>query len=249
MHLSYYISLLILSDAFAVHSLPIARIRLSSFILKPVRLRFRALLEHQRGMLANRQIFLIDFDSASRNKIYRQLIGHGYHAEPFDSLEDFFAREPAQRLVMVHDIGNAIPEFVNRLDEIGEWLPFIAYGKNPIIPQVVNAVRSGAIDYFSLPKELASIPNRFYDLEQMISQKINHGRATARAKKLMRDLTTREMQVLKCISLGMSNRAIAEKYRISPRTVEIHRAKMINKLGVANSPEAAKLAAAAGIAP
>lgn len=92
------------------------------------------------------------------------------------------------------------------------------------------------------------MPERLTRLRDSLTDTSQHRKNLSHAKNLVRGLTARERQVLKCVSLGMSNRAIAAKYKISPRTVEIHRAKMISKLGAANSPEAVKIAVSAGIA-
>jgi FixJ family two-component response regulator len=193
-------------------------------------------------------IFLIDTDSSSRKSTYGLLFDNGFHVEPFESLNDLFIHRLSPRLTLVHDIKNVVMNFAERLEGMGEPWPFACFTRDLDTQRVVNAVRNGAMDYFSLPSEEMAVPERLTRLRASLTDTSQHRRNLDHTRKLVSELTARERQVLECVSLGMSNRAIAAKYQISPRTVEIHRAKMISKLGAANSPEAVKIAVSAGIA-
>ncbi|QIG53767.1 hypothetical protein G6N82_06005 [Altererythrobacter sp. BO-6] len=193
-------------------------------------------------------IFLIDSDFSSRKSMYDLLFDNGFHVEPFESLNDLFIHRLSPRLTLVHDIKNVVMDLAERLEGMEEHWPFACFTRDLDTQQVVKAVRNGAMDYFSLPSEEVVVPERLTRLRDSLTDTSQHRRNLSHAKNLLRGLTARERQVLKCVSLGMSNRAIAAKYKISPRTVEIHRAKMIAKLGAANSPEAVKIAVSAGIA-
>lgn len=193
-------------------------------------------------------IFLIDPDLSSRKSMYDLLFDNGFHVEPFEYLDDLFMHRLSPRLTLVHDIKNVVMDLAERLEGMEERWPFACFTRDLYTQQVVNAVRDGAMDYFSLPSDEVVVPERLTRLRDSLTDTSQHRRNLSHAKNLVRGLTARERQVLKCVSLGMSNRAIAAKYKISPRTVEIHRAKMISKLGAANSPEAVKIAVSAGIA-
>jgi len=60
-------------------------------------------------------------------------------------------------------------------------------------------------------------------------------------------LTEREMEVLDCVSHGLTNREIGQKLRISARTAEVHRSNMLAKLGARNSADAVRISIAAGL--
>lgn len=194
------------------------------------------------------KILLIDPDASSRTEMYRFLSSLGYYSEPIESLDDFFSYCYSPSIVLIHDKGDIVPEFARRLEDIGEWFPFAVYSEEFLTLQVVNAVRNGALDCFAFPGEKDSVAGRLAQLESIIAQSGHELSRSARAKRLVRELSFRQVQVLKCVSHGMSNKQIAQEYGISPRTVELHRKIMISKLGVSSSPEAVRLAVAAGIA-
>ena len=69
----------------------------------------------------------------------------------------------------------------------------------------------------------------------------------ARARSRVQKLTRREREVLTGVAAGLSNRLIGEKLSISPRTVEIHRANMLNKMGANHTSEAIRIAIEASL--
>ena len=69
----------------------------------------------------------------------------------------------------------------------------------------------------------------------------------ARARSRVQKLTRRELEVLAGVAVGLSNRLIGEKLAISPRTVEIHRANMLNKMGAQHTSEAIRIAIEASV--
>ena len=106
----------------------------------------------------------------------------------------------------------------------------------------------GAIDYVTWPiagKDLAATLDRALDrAERMGNTKLREVMARARIEKL----TRREREVLSGVASGLSNRLIGQRLAISPRTVEIHRANMLNKLGANHTSEAIRIAIEADLA-
>ena len=198
-------------------------------------------------MVEGNKILLVDYDAVSRNRMYQTLTTAGLHVEPFDILTDFFAGPLDCRLTLIHDMDNAVSDFARQVTQLGKPIPFIPYVDRPMTARVVNAVLSGAIDYIGLLEEEFRIETVLARVGGTINSRQENYAAVSNARGLLRALTKRQMQVLECVSSGMSNREIGEKYRISPRTVEIHRSAMLSRLGVANSTEAVKLAFVAGI--
>lgn len=110
------------------------------------------------------------------------------------------------------------------------------------IPVAVEAIRNGALNFFEKPFAGESIIRRARD---EIMQK-NEGATKAEAPNLSlipggQDLTPRERDVLRAIASGASNKEAGRMLGISPRTVEVHRAKVMDKLGAKNAADLVRI--------
>jgi FixJ family two-component response regulator len=130
----------------------------------------------------------------------------------------------------------------------GNWLPVVAFGEKPEPRRIVNAILGGAIDYLIWPfadaELIATLAIARDRAESVGSAKLREAAARSRIERL----TRREREVLSGIAAGHSNRAIAEQLAISPRTVEIHRANMLQKIGATHTSEAIRIAIEASLA-
>lgn len=112
---------------------------------------------------------------------------------------------------------------------------------------VVRAVLDGAIDYIAWPFNHEQITKIVADAEEKAetfgSAKLREALARSRVDRL----TKREREVLAGVAGGLSNRMIGEKLSISPRTVEIHRANMLTKMGANHTSEAIRIAIEASL--
>jgi FixJ family two-component response regulator len=133
------------------------------------------------------------------------------------------------------------------MSESGRWLPVVAYAQEPSIPRVVRAVLAGALDYLDWPfgesEVRASLSIAEIGGSGIGSAKLREAMARSRVQKL----TRREREVLAGVADGLSNRRIGERLEISPRTVEIHRANMLNKMGASHTSEAIRIAIEASL--
>jgi two-component system response regulator FixJ len=124
----------------------------------------------------------------------------------------------------------------------GKWLPCICYSELPDPRRVALAVLSGAIDYLGWPfgnDKLKSALTDAKDRERLMSStKLRESIARSRVDRL----TRREREVLCGVANGLSNRKIGDLLAISPRTVEIHRANMLARLGAHHTSEAIRIA-------
>jgi FixJ family two-component response regulator len=193
-------------------------------------------------------IILIDSDVRRRAAISHDLSGRGIHVEPFETLAELSSHRLRQGLILVHDAEGVITALADHLIGSGHWLPIIAFGVAPSPRQIVNAILDGAIDYLVWPfveaeltATLASAPDR---AESIGSARLREAAARSRIERL----TPREREVLSGMAAGHPNRAIAEQLAISPRTVEIHRANMLQKIGAAHTSEAIRIAIEASLA-
>lgn len=148
---------------------------------------------------------------------------------------------------MMHDDAGSIGELIEKMAADGEWYPIIAFCEEPAPRQIVQAVLDGAVDYVAWPisaRELNDSLTRAIDKSEAAGNtKLREVMARSRLDRL----TRREREVLDGVASGLSNRLIGEKLAISPRTVEIHRANMLNKLGANHTSEAIRIAIEAAL--
>ena len=194
-----------------------------------------------------RQIILVDGEVRRRAAISHYLSGRGIHVEPFETVVELDGHWPRQGLIMVHDADDTIPTLTEHLVRSGNWLAVVAFGEDPSPKRIVNAILGGAIDYVVWPfddAELTATLDSAQDRAESVgSAKLREAVARSRIERL----TRREREVLSGVAAGHSNRAIAERLAISPRTVEIHRANMLHKIGATHTSEAIRIAIEASL--
>ena len=192
-------------------------------------------------------LFLVDGDVRRRAAISHCLADSSIHVEPFEDASELISRWPKSGLLLVHDDGVAIGALLGQMGRLGQWLPVIGFAQAPSTRMVVGAVLEGAIDYISWPFTSEDIAKVVADAEAKAevfgSAKLREALARSRVDRL----TKREREVLTGVAGGMSNRMIGEKLSISPRTVEIHRANMLTKMGANHTSEAIRIAIEAAL--
>ena len=195
-------------------------------------------------MVNTRPIALIEADDRRRAGIAHAGAAEGLHIEPFETAGELhaFADKCA---ILVHDDGTALAETLDHCQRLGHWLPVVAYAAEPNSTRVADAVFSGALDYLAWPfgpTDLRRSLERVGERGEIVGKRRAEA---ARASRRFQSLSGREHQVVSAMADGLTNKLIARRLEISPRTVEIHRANAIGKLGVSSSSEAIILAIAA----
>ncbi len=198
-------------------------------------------------MSTRTNLHLVDGDFRRRAAISHCLSGAALHVEPFEDVRELIARSPHEGVLLVHDDSEMIAPLLDHMGRSGHWLPIIAFAENPAPRQIVDAVQRGAIDYLTWPFDaetvIASVALAKERSVGMAGSKLREAIARSRIERL----TRREREVLAGVADGMSNRMIGEKLEISPRTVEIHRANMLNKMGASHTSEAIRIAIEASL--
>lgn len=126
-------------------------------------------------------------------------------------------------------------------------LPVIIVTGHGDIPLAVRAMRAGARDFIEKPYPEDRILGAVAEALAAGRVAVDENARAAEAQARIATLTPREGEVLAALVSGQSNKGTAAKLGISPRTVEVHRAHLMEKLGVRSLPEAVRMSLAAGV--
>ena len=200
--------------------------------------------------MSEKVVHLVDDDEAVRRSAGFMLKTSGFTVKSYASgVELLKERELAPGCILL-DV--RMPEMdglqVQRaLQERGIVLPVVVMTGHGDVNVAVQAMKAGAVDFIEKPFEKAVLLSA---LDQGFSRLDHAGRQNKRADEArirLQTLTPREHDVLEGLVRGHPNKTIAYDLDISPRTVEIHRANLMSKLGVASLSEALRIAFAAGL--
>lgn len=201
--------------------------------------------------MSGRTVFLVDDDEAIRHSASFMLRHAGYTVKTYPDGITFLMDLPLDQIGCVL-LDVRMPEMDGLevqavLKQRGVNMPVIILTGHGDVPVAVEAMKGGAIEFLEKPYEkkalIAAIENGFAQLENQSTD----ARRTAEAQARLSSLTPREMDVLECLVDGQTNKAIADTLSISPRTVEIHRAHMMEKLEAESLSAALRFAFLAGI--
>lgn len=109
------------------------------------------------------------------------------------------------------------------------------------VSTAVSAIRAGAIDFIEKPFSIGPLISRIRELQEVIRTWQSERDATADAKDRLNLLTEREREVAEQLAAGLSNKDIARKMGLSPRTVEAHRARLMKRLKISSLAEVVRL--------
>lgn len=196
-------------------------------------------------------VHLVDDEEAIRRSAGFMLKTSGYRVETYETGMDLLRRartlEPGCVLLDIRMPGMDGLEVQAALAEQGVGLPVIVMTGHGDVTVAVRAMKAGAVDFIEKPFEKAVLMSA---LDEGFARLAKAGRGRERARDAevrLGALTPRERDVLDGLARGSPNKTIAHDLGISPRTVEIHRANLMTKLGVRSLSEALRIAFAAGI--
>ncbi len=183
-------------------------------------------------------VFIVDDDASVRDSLSLLLSLRGYVTATFASGEDFLqALQPGWRGCVVADIrmpGMSGLELQRCLLDGGPTLPLIMITAHGDVAAARQAFLADAIDFIEKPFDgeqlLAAIETALAGLRTVA----NVQEAAPRQRPAMGQLSAREREVMALMVKGLHNRRIAEELGISPRTVEVHKARVMEKLGARN---------------
>ena len=184
-------------------------------------------------------------DSSSRSRAEQARLGFelGYHCEIYSDVGELMLSPPDRGIVLARDEegSGAVATILERLASAGVWIPVVGASKDPRPTQVVAAIKAGALDYLRLPLQAGRLQEAVRRIELESAAYGEARRKMVEARSRIASLSPREREVLDWLAEGRSNKMIARELHISPRTVEIHRANMMTKLGAHHAAEAVRL--------
>ena len=191
-------------------------------------------------------VYVVDDDEAVRDSLQWLLEGKDYRVRCFDSAETFLSRyEPREIACLIVDIrmgGMTGLELQDRLIERKSPLPIVFITGHGDVPMAVNTMKKGALDFIQKPfneEELLGLVERMLDRAR---ETFTGQQQAANRDALLSKLTGRESQVLERIVAGRLNKQIADDLGISIKTVEAHRANIMEKLGANTVADLLKIA-------
>ena len=197
-------------------------------------------------------VYVVDDDEAVRDSVQWLLEGQDFRVRCFESAEVFLARyDPREVACLIVDIrmdGMSGLELQDRLLERKSPLPIAFITGHGDVPLAVDTMKKGAMDFIQKPfKEDQLVPLVERMLEQARALFTEHQQAASR-DALLAKLTGREAQVLERIVAGRLNKQIADDLGISIKTVEAHRANIMEKLNANTVADLLKIALGPGSA-
>ncbi len=195
-------------------------------------------------------VFVVDDDNSTRELLSFLMKRNGFAVEVFPDARSFLAAYradgPGCLVLDLNMPGMSGLDLQQYLKEQGVLLPVIFLSGRADIPKAVQAVREGAIDFIEKPFDYKHVVERVRDcLERDRVARATHDRKRVVCERLGQ-LTQREREVLDLVVAGKMNREIAEALDISIKTVEAHRARLMEKLGADSVAELVQIVVAAG---
>ncbi|HXH54115.1 MAG TPA: response regulator [Sphingomicrobium sp.] len=185
--------------------------------------------------MANHRVYIVEDDPALRRTIKRMLAEPAFDVCEYGSAEEFLVGYSDRPLGCVL-LDMKLPGMggLELLEHMSDLLPnnrVVMLSGFGDIPSAVRAVKNGALDFLQKPfqkEQLLEALNRAFEkIEKMTAGETE-----------LQSLTPRERDVLKAFSDGAPNKVVAAQLGLSPRTVEMHRARIFKKLGVSNLSQA-----------
>ena len=196
-------------------------------------------------------VYIVDDDAGVRDALAWLLRSRRLTSECFDSAEAFDARittisgvrEPSCVLLDVRMGGLSGLAMFEKLISYGllPTLPVIFLTGHADVPTAVDAVKRGAFDFYEKPFSDNALVDRIEQALALSAAKLaEHNQSTSLQARL-EGLTERERDVLRLVVGGLPNKLVADQLDISVRTVEVHRSRVFDKMGVKSAVELANL--------
>lgn len=184
-------------------------------------------------------VFIVDDDNDFRDSMKWLLESDNFHVSAFASAQDFLDRYQGEMGCMLLDVrmpdinGLALQQI---MIERGIKLPIIVISGHGDIPMAVNAMKNGALEFIEKPFDDDVLLRVVKQGLQRASEMFRESTEVQQISAYYQSLSKREKEVMALVVSGKSNREVAEALGISPKTVEVHRARVMSKMHADSLP-------------
>lgn len=191
-------------------------------------------------------VHVVDDDDAVRSSLRLLLKSVGLPTIAYESARDFLTSfEPEQPGCLVLDVrmpGMSGPELQQELNHRGAMIPVIFVTGHGDISMAVEAMQHGAFDFLQKPFRDQDLITRVQKALELDAQNRAELREAALIRERLESLTPREREVFQLVTEGKANKVMAADLGVSQRTVEIHRARVMEKMGARSLAQLVRMA-------
>jgi len=196
-------------------------------------------------------VFVVDDNPSVRKSLGRLLALAGYRVEEFASARDFLTRgSPEGPCCLVLDVrmpGLTGIELQETLAAAKRRMSIVFVTGHVDVPTSVKAMKGGAIDLLTKPIDRKALLSAIARAVAKDAASLNEELRVAEIRQRVERLTVRETQVFALVVTGMLNKQIASMLGVGLKTIKVHRAKVMAKMGARSMAELVRLADAAGV--
>ncbi len=196
-------------------------------------------------------VCIVDDDEAVRDSLDALLTAAGHGTRTYDCAKDFLNSGGVQRVgCVLLDVklpdGDGI-DVLNQLKKSGFAPPVIIITGHGDVPMAVKAMRIGALDFVEKPLDPDNLLEVVEHAIEVYRRQRQSDAQAHEARAQLSKLTPRETDIMRKLVIGQPNKVIASELGLSPRTVEIHRARVMEKTGAKSLSHLVRLAISAGV--
>ena len=202
-------------------------------------------------MIESPIVHVVDDDVAVRDSLKMLLTSVGLQCKVYESGNQFLTEfDEDDRGCIVADIrmpGMSGLELQAKLNEIDVKVPLIFITGHGDVPMAVDAMKAGALDFIQKPFRDQELLDRINQALAQDDDRRKSGEEQAEVLERLDSLTPREREVMDRVVRGEANKVIALDLGVSQRTVEIHRARVMQKMGVRSLAQLVRMASKVGL--
>jgi two-component system, LuxR family, response regulator DctR len=195
-------------------------------------------------------VYIVDDDASVREALAWLLRSRRHLHESYANAEDFWSQisqaAPRQACCVLLDVRMPGMSGLALFDKLltlpwAATLPVIFLTGHADVPTAVDAVKRGAFDFCEKPFSDNALVDRMEQALSLSNEALSRLLSRLHIHERMAELTERERDVMRFVTQGLPNKLIADQLQISVRTVEVHRARVFEKMGVKSAVELANL--------
>jgi len=205
---------------------------------------------HTKGIRMNtptqESVFIVDDDDDFRESVKWLLESSDYPVEAFASAREFLEEYDGRQGCMLLDVrmpeinGLALQQIMKEREIL---LPIIVISGHGDVPMAVNAMKNGAVDFIEKPFDEQQMLKLINKGLQEAEKRFQQLRQQRQVQTRYDSLSQRECEVMQLVVNGKANREIADILGISPKTVEVHRSRVMSKMRADNLAQLVRMSA------